>query len=116
MANDTWRTDPTVFKSDWTPLLEHAAVEWWENHGRALSEQIRVQESDWPKLPSETETAADTDGPRQWWTPFTEFEKPAEPPSRFSAAPTAARFSTSGRSVGCTGRAAGEIVGGSDGL
>ena len=90
MPNDTWRTDPKVLEADFTELLQHAGVEWWETTGRALSNDIAVEEMRDRGVPflDTTTTEPDTDGPdtdglRQWWIPFDQFEQPTEPPVPF---------------------------------
>ena len=83
MANTTWRDDPKILEADFSALVEHAAVEWWETEGEALSERIAQTEGGWPMLEPTPEPGTEPEGPRQWWTPFTDFEKPVQPPTPY---------------------------------
>ena len=91
MTNNTrpwWASDPKILEADFSALLEAEGLRWWETEGKALSQRIAVEEMRERGVPFLTDTTTATattaeDGPRQWWTPYEQFEKPSEPPTPY---------------------------------
>ena len=86
MTNNTrpwWASDPKILEADFSALLEAEGLRWWETEGKALSQRIAETEGGWPLLEPTPEPGTEPDGPRQWWTPYEQFEKPSEPPTPY---------------------------------
>ena len=62
---------------EWAGLPTEADWQQWEQEQAETSERLTL------KADAFDEAMSIPDSPRQWWTPFTEFEKPVQPPTPF---------------------------------